>query len=64
VIKSEEAAGHAVGPPRPIHYSGYTLFKNFPNCKEKMCWSTVMYEPSMNPSLQMHILQQIWKDDS
>ena len=29
-----------------------------------MWWSTIMHEPSTKSTLQIHILQQIWKDVS
>jgi len=27
-----------------------------------MQWSSIMHEPYMNPSLQIHILKQLWKE--
>jgi len=33
-----------------------------PKCKKKMWWSTIMHEPYMNSSVQIHIFKQFWKD--
>lgn len=46
--------------------SSYPLFQKniqeFSNCKNKMCLSSIMHEPYMNTSLQIHILKQLWRN--
>jgi hypothetical protein len=39
-----------------------TRCSRIPELQGKNVWSATMHEPQMNPGLQIHILQQLWKD--
>jgi hypothetical protein len=58
---SGQCAGQAVGPPCPIHCAKKYAVQKFSNSEKKLWWSTIWHDPQMNPCLQIHILQQLWK---
>jgi hypothetical protein len=40
------------------------IVQKFSNCNKKVWWSTIMHEPLVKSTLQIHTLQQLWKDVS